>query len=519
VGKSGYGMIAAVAEGSIAEREGLRPGDQVVSINGHLLRDVIDYRFYGAEEELELVVERDGRRMVLQVERDYDEDLGLEFAAPTFDGIHRCHSHCAFCFIAGMPRGMRASLYVRDDDYRYSFLFGNFCTLTNLAGADWQRLAEQRLSPLYVSVHATDPALRRRILGHPAAPDVVDQLRQLGQLGLQLHTQVVLLPGLNDGPALAQTVADLAALHPAVQSIAIVPVGLTRYHRCDLRPYRPDEAEPILDQVTAWQKAYRSQHGLNLVYASDEWYLLAGRQVPPADEYDGFPQLENGVGLTRVFLDEWEETRLSIQGSTRIKSAAQENMTANFKDSPNRPLKNSVARQNSEARLPKPQKLQESAAVSSPIIRAYRNSVNPQDSLSYSSTAEQSPYSIKAGKITLVCGTLIAPLLEQTAAELSQLTGLQVEVVPVVNEFFGPTVTVSGLLTGRDVAAAMEGRDLGDAVFLPRTMFDAAGEVTLDDMTPSEIGARLGTRVETARAMGELFGLCQSHIHPEHQRP
>jgi putative radical SAM enzyme (TIGR03279 family) len=411
----------------------MRPGDQLVSINDHVLRDVVDYRFYGAEEELEIIVERDGQRTVLQVERGYDEDLGIEFAAPTFDGIRRCNSQCAFCFIAGMPKGMRASLYVRDDDYRYSFLFGNFITLTNLTEADWQRLAEQRLSPLYISVHATDLALRRRILGNPAAPDVMDQLHRLGELGIQLHTQIVLMPGLNDGPALVQTVADLSALYPIVQSIAIVPVGLTRYHRCDLHPYRPDEAEPILDQITAWQKEVQREHGLNLVYASDEWYLLAGHEVPPADEYDGFPQLENGVGLTRVFLDEWEETRSSVQGAA-----------------------------------------------------------------------------FKVGKITLVCGTLIAPLLAEIAAELDQLTGLEVEVIPVVNEFFGPTVTVSGLLTGQDVMAALQKRALGDAVFLPRTLFDAAGEVTLDDMTALEIGARLGARVEIAGAMGELVGLLAS---------
>ncbi len=433
MGKSGYGVIAAVAEGSIAEKEGLRPGDQLVSINGHVLRDVIDYRFHGAEEELVIIVERDGQRRVFQVERGYDEDLGIEFATPTFDGIRRCNSQCAFCFIAGMPKGMRPSLYVRDDDYRYSFLFGNFITLTNLTEADWQRLAEQRLSPLYVSVHATDLALRRRILGNPAAPDVMDQLRRLGELGIQLHTQVVLMAGLNDDPALAHTVADLAALHPTVQSIAIVPVGLTRYHRCDLRPYRPDEAGPILDQITAWQREYRGQHGLNLVYASDEWYLLAGHEVPSADEYDGFPQLENGVGLTRVFLDEWEEAKPKVRDSK-----------------------------------------------------------------------------FKVSKIVLVCGTLITPLLEEIAAEFGQLTGLTVEVTSVVNEFFGPTVTVSGLLTGQDVIEALQGRDLGDVVFLPRTMFDAAGEATLDDMTVLEVGARLGTRVEIAGAIGELVGLLAS---------
>jgi putative radical SAM enzyme (TIGR03279 family) len=405
----------------------------MVSINGHVLRDVIDYRFYGAEEELEIIVERDGQRRVFYVERGYDEDLGIEFTAPTFDGIHRCNSRCAFCFIAGMPKGMRPSLYVRDDDYRYSFLFGNFITLTNLTKDDWQRLAEQRLSPLYISVHATDLTLRRRILGNPAAPDVMGQLRRLGELDIQLHTQVVLMPGLNDGPALEQTVTDLATLHPAVQSIAIVPVGLTQYHRCDLRPYRPDEAGPILDQINAWQREYRKQHSLNLIYASDEWYLLVGHQVLSADEYDGFPQLENGVGLTRVFLDEWEEARSRVQGVT-----------------------------------------------------------------------------FKSGRIALVCGTLMAPLLEEIAAEFGQLTGLEVEVIPIINEFFGPTVTVSGLLTGQDVIAALRSRDLGDTVFLPRTMFDTTGEVTLDDMTLPEIKAGLGTRIEIAGAMGQLVDMLTS---------
>ncbi|MFQ5812573.1 MAG: DUF512 domain-containing protein [Anaerolineae bacterium] len=416
-------VIAEVRSGSIAAELGLRPGDALLSINGHVLRDVIDYRFYGAEEELELVVERGGERIVYQVERGYDQELGLEFAEPTNDGLRRCNNRCEFCFFKGMPPGMRHSLYIKDDDYRYSFLFGNFITLTNLTEDDWERLAEQRLSPLYVSVHATDPALRRRILGNPAAPDVVGQLKRLGSLGIQVHAQIVLIPGFNDGQHLARTVADLAALHPTVQSIAVVPLGLTKYHPCPFCLYGPEEARPIVAQIAAWQREYRRQHGLNLVHASDEWYLLAGLEVPPAEEYDGFPQLENGVGLTRVFLD--EEFRFSGFG-------------------------------------------------------------------------------FRVGKVTLVCGTLIAPLLERKAAGLS---GVAVEVVPVENRFFGPTVTVSGLLTGWDVIEALQDRDLGDVVFLPRAMFDAAGELTLDDMSPAAIGERLGVRVEVAGTMKEVVGL------------
>ena len=182
------GVVAAVRAGSIAAELGLQPGDVLLSINGHILRDVIDYRFYGAEEELELVVEREGQQAVHQLERDYDRELGIEFAEPTFDGLRRCNNRCEFCFLKGLPRGMRRSLYIKDDDYRYSFLFGNFITLTNLTEDDWERLAEQRLSPLYVSVHATDLALRRRILGSPAAPDVMQQLKRLGELGICLTT-------------------------------------------------------------------------------------------------------------------------------------------------------------------------------------------------------------------------------------------------------------------------------------------------------------------------------------------
>ena len=430
------GVIAEVHSGSIAAELGLQPGDVLVSINGHILRDVIDYRFYGAEEELELVavspvgpnyrVERDGKQIVYQVERDYDQELGIEFVEPTFDGLRRCNNRCEFCFLKGMPRGMRQSLYIKDDDYRYSFLFGNFITLTNLTEDDWDRLAEQRLSPLYVSVHATDLALRRRILGNPVAPDVMEQLKRLGSLGIQVHAQIVLIPGLNDGQHLARTVADLAALHPAVQSIAVVPLGLTKYHRGPFRVYRPEEAGPILIQISDWQREYRRQRGLNLIYASDEWYLLVGLGVPPAEEYDGFPQLENGVGLTRAFLDE----EFRVEG-----------------------------------------------------------------------------FEFWVGKVTLVCGTLIAPLLGNVAAKLAGRTGLEIEVVPVINDFFGPTVTVSGLLTGQDVVEALRGCDLCDVVFLPRAMFDASGELTLDDMSPAAIGDRLGVRVEVAGTMGEVVDL------------
>jgi putative radical SAM enzyme (TIGR03279 family) len=439
------GVIASVEPGSIAEEVGLRAGDEVMAINGHPLRDVIDYRFYGAEESLEILVRQDGAEAIYEIERDYDDDLGIEFTAPTFDGLRTCDNHCPFCYLKGMPPGLRPSLYVPDDDYRLSFLFGNFVTLTNLDESDWDRLAEQRLGPLYVSVHSTDLSLRRRLLGNSSAPDVLAQLQRLAELGIQVHAQIVLVPGWNDGEHLSRSVADLAALHPAVQSIAVVPVGLTRYQRGRLRLYIPNEAREVLAQIAPWQADFRRRYGITLVYPADEWYLLAGRPVPAAGDYDGFPQIENGVGLVRHFLDEWRDAmRTDLRGF--VVSAAR---------------------------------------LSSP---------------------KSQPNGLRdLGGPTVVCGTLIAPLMRQVMGKLAALTGATVEVQPVVNEFFGETVTVSGLLTGQDVIGALRGRSLGDLVLLPRVMFDAAGERTLDGLRLSDIQAALGMPVAMAGTAAELL--------------
>ena len=258
--KSPGGVIAAVEQGSLGEEIGLAPGDRLVSINDHVLRDIIDVQFYGAEERLALAVERDGRQLLFDVERAYGSELGLVFANPTFDvDIRRCANNCDFCFVKQNARGMRRSLYIKDDDYRYSFLFGNFVTLTNLTEEDWARLEEQRLNPLYVSVHATELDLRRRFLARKGAPDVMEQLRRLASLGIKVHAQIVLVPGLNDGEHLARSVADLTALYQQpVASLSIVPIGLTKYHRGRCRTYTADEARMILDQVEAIENDSRT---------------------------------------------------------------------------------------------------------------------------------------------------------------------------------------------------------------------------------------------------------------------
>jgi NifB/MoaA-like Fe-S oxidoreductase len=481
------GMIAEIAPGSIAAELGLAPGDTLLAINGRALRDVIDYRFLIADERVELLVRRGGDETIFEVEKDADDDLGIEFVEPLFDRVRTCNNKCPFCFLTQMPKGMRRSLYLKDDDYRLGFLYGNFVTLTNLKDQDWERIAEQHLSPMYVSIHATDRALRAVLLGKPDVPDVLAQIRRLGELGIAVHTQIVALPELNDGPALHQSIRDLAALHPIVETIAVVPVGLTKYRfernqpqsirgaiqihetpewidatwerqplwddavagsgtnrgaapshdlgHCvrqivaadvPLRCYRPDEAARILDLIAPYQRRFRAELGTGLVYPSDEFYLLAGRPLPPAATYDGMPQYSNGIGMARDFLDGWAKARRRLP-----------------------------------ARLPRP------------------------------------------ARLTLVCGTLIAPVLRRVAARLNQIENLDAGLLPVVNQFFGETVTVSGLLTGQDVAAALRAAG-AERALLPRLMFDHTGARTIDEYTPERIAGESGARVAVAGEPEEI---------------
>ncbi len=452
------GLVSAVEPGTLADQMGLRPGDVVLAVNDYPLRDVIDFRFYAAEEEIELAVQRSGRELALSGMRGYEQPVGVEFAHPTFDvDIRRCNNKCEFCFVTQSPRGMRRTVYIKDDDYRYSFLFGHFVTLTNLTDEDWERIEEQHLSPLYVSVHATELELRRKLLVKKNAPDVVEQIRWLGERGIEVHTQLVLIPGLNDGTQLERSLCDLTDLFPAVQSVSVVPIGLTRYHPGSLRTYRADEAAPILDQVEPWRERCRQEFELTFVYPSDEWYLLAGRGVPPADEYDGFGQIENGVGMVRNFLDEWKE----------------------------------VKRQTSDVK---------------------RQTSNDKGQMA----------NIKYQRATLVCGELVASVLGEVVDELNELTGSQVRVAPIVNNWYG-VVTVSGLLTGHDVIEQLKGNEEAvgrpplpdEMVLLPRVMFDNSGQVTLDDMTAEQIQEALDTPVGVAQHPEEMLAALSGDLLPQ----
>lgn len=504
------GIITEIEPQSIAEELGLVPGDILVAINGKNLRDVIDYRFFIADEEVEIVIKRGEELLAFEIEKDTDTDLGVEFVEPIFDRLRTCNNKCPFCFLTQMPKGFRKSLYLKDDDFRLGFLYGNFVTLTNLNDQDWQRIEEQHLSPMYVSVHATDPVLRAIMLGKPELPDVLGQIRRMGELGITVHTQIVATPDINDGAALHQSIRELADLYPVVQSIAVVPVGLTKYrftgkapqtiksaihiHEtpewidenwekqplwdeafgkvqgsgagdqgvdnkgqrlgskqisliAEPRPLNPDlgycsrqiistdvpmrcytgeEAGGIIDLIRVYQREYQNQHGINLVYPSDEFYILAEREMPTAAEYDDMPQFSNGVGLTRDFIDGWAKQQRKLP-----------------------------------ATLPKPTQL------------------------------------------TLVCGTLISPILQRVVDRLNRITNLDARLMPVTNQFFGEMVTVSGLLTGQDVTDAL--RTSGaERALLPRVMFDHTGRRTLDEFSPERIAQESGVPVATAGEPEEI---------------
>ena len=402
------GVILHVLEGSIAEELELVPGDKIIAVNDMPLRDIIDFSFAMADEEIELLVEHaDGEQELIEFDKDYDEDFGVEFERAVFDGIRPCANHCYFCFVDMIAPDMRHSLSIKDDDYRLSFLYGNFVTLTNMGAADFSRIERFHLSPLYVSVQCTNPVLRAEMLRYKGAADILGQLTKLENAGADYHTQVVLCYGLNDGEELERTIRDITARRPHALSLAIVPVGLTK-HRTDPFPlvqFDREGAARVIDQVEEWQARMRAEEGRTFIYLGDEFYFLAGREVPPAEMYDGFPQLDNGIGLTRNFIEEWTNAGASMDA------------------------------EDDEAR------------------------------------------------IAVISGTAVAPVMEQLARELDPDVR-RIHVLPVVNEHFGATVNVSGLLTGHDIMQVLNTLTHEvDGVLIPASALREGEDVFLDDMS------------------------------------
>ena len=303
------GLITRIEAGSLAEELELVAGDKILQVNGRTPLDIIDLSFLLADEEIELLIEHaDGEREVIAFDKDADEELGAEFDSAVFDGVRRCKNHCVFCFVDMIAPNMRPTLSVKDDDYRLSFLFGNFITLTNLTPRDFRRIEKYHLSPLFVSIHAMNPDLRVRMLRTKLGANIQQQLDELERAGVEYHTQVVLCKGLNDGAELDFTITEILKRRPHALSLAIVPVGVTRHRRdpFPLEQFDKASAAKVIEQVEAYQRRLREESGRTFVYLGDEFYFLAETDFPPVEHYDDFPQIENGIGMTRNFIEEFK---------------------------------------------------------------------------------------------------------------------------------------------------------------------------------------------------------------------
>jgi putative radical SAM enzyme (TIGR03279 family) len=419
--------IINVLSQSTGQQLGLQPGDCILSVNGQETGDVIDFHFFSSDEHLTLLIQKaDGSTRKMNVRKDPDDNLGLEFSSIK---IKRCRNKCIFCFVDQMPHGCRKTLYIRDDDFRASFLYGNFITLSALSESDWTRIFRQRLSPLYISVHATDPALRSRLLGNKNAPPIMDSLKRLAAGGIRMHTQIVVCPGVNDGQQLTNTINDLASLYPAVSSVAVVPVGITDFRKglFPLRTFSRAEARKLIQAVEPMGKAFKAKFGARLVFPSDELFIKAGLAIPTAAFYEDFPQIENGVGMVASF----------FRGVSRAK------------------LPSKIA----------------------PITA------------------------------TLITGISFSGLLKSLIERLHGISGLVLKPVVVKNGFFGPAVTVAGLLTGGDILRALKGKRVGDLVIIPSNMLKEDEAVFLDGMTLQNMEQHLKVPVIPVEGFRDLTEL------------
>jgi putative radical SAM enzyme (TIGR03279 family) len=438
--------IVGVQPGSPAEACGIRPGDVLLSVNGVPPRDALDYSYLCCEERVRLSIRSGHRVRRVDVRKDCDTNLGLVFEGDCFDGVRGCRNHCVFCFVDQLPPGLRPSLYQKDDDYRLSFLHGNFITLTNLNSRDLQRILTFHLSPLYLSVHATDPAVRGCLLGLRRPAPVLDQIALLAGGGITMHVQVVLCPGLNDAARLDQTIDDLAAFWPQVASVGLVPVGLTRFREglTKLRAFTGAESFRLIERMAARQQLYRSRWGVSFVYLADEFYLRGQAHFPPGYWYDEYPQLENGIGNSRLFYDEFK-------------------------------------------------------AIAGTLRRSGRPPCVPSG---------------RAGRRLLVAtGKTGAVVLAPVIRRLRRMINLDLRLVAIANSFFGPRVTVTGLLTGHDLVRGLR-KWPGEEVLLPDIVLKQhdSSPCFLDGMSLAEVSADTGCRFRVvkpgaAALCSELFRL------------
>ena len=423
--------IKAVEPGSIAEELELSPGDVLVSVNGQPVGDVFDYHYLINEEYLEILVRKpDGEEWELEIEKEYEDDLGIEFENGLMDDYRSCSNKCVFCFIDQLPTGMRETLYFKDDDSRLSFLQGNYVTLTNMSEDDVSRIITYHLEPINISFHTMNPELRCRMLHNRFAGEALKKADRFFEAGVTMNGQIVLCRGINDGEELDASIERLSGYLPHLQSVSVVPVGLTDHREglYPLEPFTKEDAENVLDLIHDWQERLFRQHGTHFIHAGDEWYLLAEREIPEAETYDGYLQLENGVGMVRLFWDEVQEELERLPGDDRER------------------------------------------------------------------------------RVTIATGKLAAPVLQEAVGQIqAKYPGVQVQVIPVENRFFGKRITVAGLLTGQDLREQLAGRELFEELLLTEHMFKSGEQVFLDDMTREELSGALQVPITIVKSDGKAF--------------
>ena len=423
--------ITSVEPASRAEKHGIIAGDILVAINDNEINDVLDYRFYLTECSVGLTLLRDGKEILVSIKKGEYDDIGLEFETPLMDEKHSCKNKCIFCFIDQNPEGLRESLYFKDDDSRLSFIHGNYVTLTNMTKKDVDRIIKMRISPINVSVHTTNPELRVKMMKNKHSGEVLSYLNDFADAGLNISAQIVLCKGINDGEELLRSMRDLAALYPAVTSVAVVPAGLTKF-RDKLYPltdFTAEEAAGVIDMINAFGDSHRASFGTRLVYAADEFYLKAGREIPDADYYEDYPQLENGVGMIRSFSDEF--------------------------------------------------------------------GMALRDIVDFASG------NIDERTVSVVTGTASHPMLEALSDRLMTICPkLTINIYEIINNFFGTSITVSGLLTGKDICEQLSGKPLGDELLIPANSLRHGEDVFLCGMTVGEMSERLGVPVTPSGSDG-----------------
>lgn len=446
--KEKFVEIKKVEKGSIADEIGLKPGDKIVSINEENIEDIFDYKFLITDEVVNLrVIKSDSELWEFEIEKDLYEDLGLEFDSPMIDSAKSCMNKCIFCFIDQLPKGMRSSLYFKDDDTRLSFLSGNYVTLTNVKEKDLNKIIKYHMSPINISVHTTNPNLRVKMLKNKNAGDIMEKINKLTEAGITVNCQIVLCRNINDGTELDRTIKDLSDLYPKVNSISVVPVGLTKYREGlpELIPYNRISASETIEQMSKWQEQLFKEKGSRVVYLADEFYLMAGYEIPSYEEYEDFPQLENGVGLIALFKYEFYE------------------------------YLNYLKRRNIDNQQ---------------IVSSNDNNGNVN----------------KVRKVSVATGVLAYEFINDLSRELEKtFKNIQINVYPIKNNFFGEHVTVTGLLTGQDIVQQLSYKDLGEELLIPETMLKADEDIFLDDYTVKMVEEQLNIKLTVVKNNAKDF--------------